>query len=306
MEVVVSTAMVAVILGCSASVLVVALHGIDNGASASVCARQANEALDQITSDLQVAVGVIERTNTSMAVTVPDRTGDGQPETIRYAWSGVAGAPLTKSVNGGAAESMADNVTYFNIDALLSTYGPVESQEMVLTSFDTAAGGTAMDWTVDPQHPCACYFKPRLPTNCVSWRVTRIKFYAMQNGPATESLTVRVRPADANRLPASGPLESVVVPESSLPSAYGWTEVQFLNVAGLGPSTGYCVEVRQTGASSVAATVRYQENGSPLNPDICWLTSSNGGTSWTAANDIDDMRIYVYGTVSTQGPPLWP
>ena len=125
--------MVSVIMVGAASALLIALHGIDGSASNAVRARQANEALDQITSDLQVAVGVVERTTTSMAVTVADRNGDGQPETIRYAWSGVSGDPLTRSVNGGAAESIADNVTYFNIDSLLATYGPIESQEMVLT-----------------------------------------------------------------------------------------------------------------------------------------------------------------------------
>jgi hypothetical protein len=303
MEVVVSTAMVAVILGCSTSVLVVALRGIDGGASNSLLARQANEALDQITSDLQVAVGVIERTNTSMAVTVPDRTGDGQNETIRYAWSGVAGAPLTRSINGGPADSLADNVTYFNIDTLLSTYGPIESQEMVLCSFDSSAGGSTKDYNVDGSHPCALYFKPHLPTNCVSWRVTRIKFRACQSGSNDGTLVVRVRQADANKAPTSLSLEAQTVLEATLPASYGWVEVQFMNVLGLSPTAGYCCEFDDTGAG-VAGNIQYQEGGT-FGTDASWLTSTNGGTGWTLETT-KQLRYFVYGTVSTQGPPLWP
>ena len=77
-----------------------------------------------------------------------------------------------------------------------------------------------------------------------------------------------------------------------------------MNVAGLSPTAGYCLEIRQTTSSGTAAVVQYQQNGQ-LNSDAWWVTSTNSGSTWTASAT-SEMRYYVYGTVSTQGPPLWP
>ena len=41
-------------------------------------------------ADLQLATGFTERTTKAATFTVPDRDGDSKPETLRYAWSGVA------------------------------------------------------------------------------------------------------------------------------------------------------------------------------------------------------------------------
>ena len=45
-----------------------------------------------------------------MTFTVADRTGDSAADTIRYAWSGVAGDPLTRQINAGTAVTVAANV----------------------------------------------------------------------------------------------------------------------------------------------------------------------------------------------------
>ena len=50
--------------------------------------------------------------------TVPDRTGDNAPETIRYAWSGTVGTSLTRQRNGGTAEPIATNVQSFTLTYL--------------------------------------------------------------------------------------------------------------------------------------------------------------------------------------------
>jgi prepilin-type N-terminal cleavage/methylation domain-containing protein len=305
MEVLISISILSVIMAGSTSAIVMALGGIDGSAGNAVRARAAGETLDLVTADLQVATGFTERTATSVTVTVPDRNGDGQPETIRYAWSGQAGAPLTRSVNGGAAESLADNVTYFNVDCLVQAFGPVESAEMVLTSFDSSAGGTQKDYEINNTTWCAEYFKPTLPINVVSWKITRVKFVAKQNAPSTETLSVEIRAADANSLPSASSLETVAVPETALPTSYGWVEVPFMNVANLNPKTAFCLVLRNAASSGKPACLQYQDGGT-LSANAGWDITSNGGSAWVGPNNYAEMRFYVYGTVSTLGPPLWP
>jgi hypothetical protein len=68
-------------------------------------------------AEVQYALTVTEYTATAITVTVPDRTdANTNPETIRYAWSGVAGAPVTRSYNGGAAVSVVPSVQSFTLE----------------------------------------------------------------------------------------------------------------------------------------------------------------------------------------------
>ncbi len=80
--------------------------------------------LDQITRDLGDALAFNERSSVSAAFTVPDRDGDGKPERLRYAWSGVAGDPITLQYGGSPAVKFATNVHHFNLNYLLRTVGP--------------------------------------------------------------------------------------------------------------------------------------------------------------------------------------
>ncbi len=67
-------------------------------------------------ADLRLATGFTERTDTAATFTVPDRNGDGQPETLRYAWSGNRGDPLTLSYNGAEPMIVARDVQDFSLN----------------------------------------------------------------------------------------------------------------------------------------------------------------------------------------------
>lgn len=73
---------------------------------------RANAAFAQhdLLADLKLATGFTERTDKAATFFVPDRDGDGRPETLRYAWSGVSGAPLSRSYNGVAAIPVVTDV----------------------------------------------------------------------------------------------------------------------------------------------------------------------------------------------------
>jgi hypothetical protein len=73
--------------------------------------------LADISADMQFAQAVPTATPKVFEATLPDRNGDGNPETIRYAWAGPAGAPLVRTYNGAAANRFANmydfKVTYY-------------------------------------------------------------------------------------------------------------------------------------------------------------------------------------------------
>ena len=106
------TAATVLLLGMASSVFLStsAFRASDRPAARRVSAAEAQR---QMLNDLRYARCFSERTPNAVTFTVPDRTGDGRPDTIRYAWSGMAGAPLTYSLNGSTPTNLADAVDSF-------------------------------------------------------------------------------------------------------------------------------------------------------------------------------------------------
>jgi prepilin-type N-terminal cleavage/methylation domain-containing protein len=123
-EVVLSLAVSSLIMLGVVSTMLVAQHGLAASAAMSDSASQTDRAIQMITLDVSLATAITERTDKAITLVVPDRTGDGQPETIRYAWSGTAGDPLTRQYNGGAPAILADKVYQFHMTYLLQTLQP--------------------------------------------------------------------------------------------------------------------------------------------------------------------------------------
>lgn len=114
-EMVLSLAIVAVLVGAMTSVMTLSLRAIDDRINPAGKTVRAAEAADLILADLAVAIAFTERTETSVSFTVPDRTGDGLPETIRYAWSGVAGDPVVREFNAHKDAEFLPDVRLFSL-----------------------------------------------------------------------------------------------------------------------------------------------------------------------------------------------
>lgn len=150
-EIVTSIGILSVLMWAMLSTMLIASKAIGSSDSKIAKISQGNNILQRITADLSLAQSFSERTATAVTFTVPDRNGDGSPETIRYAWSGTAGDPLTYQYNGGTVVNLAQDVHAFDLDYLLKTVTAAASQatapeteEMELVSHDYASVGT---WT---------------------------------------------------------------------------------------------------------------------------------------------------------------
>ncbi len=101
-----------------ASAIYISSQALDLDSSTSRQSAIASEVLGKLTADLALARSLSERTATAMTFDVPDRDGDHHPETIRYAWSGTPGDPLTYQYNGGTVFTLATDVQSLILNAL--------------------------------------------------------------------------------------------------------------------------------------------------------------------------------------------
>lgn len=302
LEMVVALAIMAVLMGGMTSAVVIATRAVDHESSLQARVSQAGDVLNRITADLAYATSFTERTATAVTFTVPDRDNDDELELIRYAWSGTGGDALTFEYNGADPVTIAEDVFDFDLTYLLTTVAPaspegVESEEMLLIYHDNGPQPTQVGFTVGDADWCAQYFLPKFPPNTIAWKITRIKFVAMKSGVAKGTNLVQIRPATAGRQPAGTVLEQSTVPEQWMTGTYSWFDVPFGTLADLDPHNGMCLVI--AGVDGPSSVVLYESGGSPMTPNTHFVTTHDGGATWSSPGDRDDLIFYVYGTVTT-------
>ena len=116
-EMVLSMTVMTVLLGGIASAMILASRAMPDLATPLKARADGYHAADGLATELFAAQTITARSATSVTFTVADRTvpPDNIPETIQYSWSGVAGQPLNRQYNGGAAGTVLDNVYQFNL-----------------------------------------------------------------------------------------------------------------------------------------------------------------------------------------------
>jgi len=312
-ELLVSVSILAVIATGLGSTILIASRATQLATAAE--ATSPTDASARLAADLQLATAFSERTDTAATFTVPDRDGDGMPEQLRYEWSGTPGDPLTLAYNNGAPKVVAENVQQFALSWLLSTEGsptpvPQESDEMLLIYHENVPGtGTIRSVNVSSTTFRGTYFLPVLPTNVISWKVTRVLFRGKQinGGPAT--VYAQIRTADENQFPSGTVLESLSRPGSALPGSWSWIEVPFTSVAEIDPEQGLCFGIGQ-GPGSASAKIRFEGmlSQATTTPQAHYVYTTDGGSTWQMKTPEykADFLFYVYGTVTTYGEPQWP
>jgi len=99
LEVMMSTVIVSMLMLAMSSVMVLSTRSIT---SQSEDVSKASDVIDEITTDLNLAMSFSEQTATAVTFTVPDRDGNAVSETIRYSWSGTPGDSIMRTYNGGS------------------------------------------------------------------------------------------------------------------------------------------------------------------------------------------------------------
>jgi prepilin-type N-terminal cleavage/methylation domain-containing protein len=302
-EVVLTVAVMGIIIVGIGSALMIAARAVPTARSVTTTTVAAAEAMDQVVADLQYAVSVSQRTATMIEFTVHDRNGDDIPETIRYSWSGTAGAPLTRQYNGGTVENVLTDVREFNLLYTLKTIStevpqPNESAETILVSFD--ANKNLYDYPIADTEQYAEYVFPALPANTISWKVTRVLLTAKLDGANAGQASVQLQwPTPGNQV--SGiVIEEKTLLESVLSTKYGTQEFTFSSAGGLAPTQGVWIVVKWL-ADAIACRIRGQSLGVTAT-NVVLADSTDKGLSWSTLAG-QSLLFTVYGTVTTAGTP---
>ena len=313
-EVVMSLAIVGTLMVGMVSAMMITSRSIRTEDTPLSKASRSTKALDDVVADLNIALAFTERTDKAVTFTVPDRNGDGDCETIRYAWSGTVGDPLTREYNGADPVIVADDVHQFDLSYLVEMASgsskvvppsAIESAEVELLSHDDGPGGTMRTSPVNKNSWIGSYVAPTLPTNATSWKVSRVLVRASATGLPTGLVEVEVQTADADGLPTGTVLASRTVSEVTLSDSMLWVDLSFSGVSGLDPDDGLCVVLRYVSGVGDAARIEHEQDSAPATPGLVFMTSTDMGTTWTESAS-DQLRIYVYGTYTTLGAPKWP
>lgn len=301
-ELVLSTAALTVLMGAVGSAIVITTHALPDGRSDAENLTESYFAAAQIADDLRTAISFTEKTATAITFSVPDRDNDSNPETIRYAWAGSPGNPLTRQYNGGTVATLAANVRDFNLAYDLTAVsvqnqspGNVEGSEELFIQQDTGNSTGTSQFALGTGTACAQSFQPVLPLDAVSWRVTRVKFKPSPAGGTSGVLAVGLHPVLGNGNPDNTPLDMVQVLESDM-VANNWYEVSFANAGGLDPTARYAIHFSKQSGGGSAGTIEVG-TGSLFTPNTTYYFDDGGGT-WFADTS-SDLRIWVWGTVTT-------
>ena len=266
----------------------------------------AGQTAEQLLEDLQDAIYITESTSASITFVVADRDGNGTHETIRYAWGGTDGDPLTRQYNDGNALAVVEHVQQFALGYLVRSateeyVAPdVESAETLLSAYKPPGGAVdgktfdvlANDWPGQ-------FFQPSLPADVLNWRLTRVSFRAAEGGGPKETIGVRLYAADPDGLPTGSIIDESLFPEHPLTAAYAWHNAVFADGANVAPrDDGFCVVFANNSGVGVAAKLRY-DNGPVVGEGR--LETQDAGSSYSY--DSGKVLMYeVYGTTIAANP----
>jgi hypothetical protein len=288
------TSLLMVSIGAS---MVIASRSLPSANAAPSTTIAGMAALTELGEDVSCATRVTERGARAITFTVADRNdADADAETIRYAWSGVAGAPLTRAYNGGTPVTVVSAVRSLTFSYLTRTASEsyeaksVQGPEIQLRGSETA--NNLADYGVDSDQFAAQYFKPTLPSGTKTFSVTRALYRAAPDGSADSTLLIQLRTALADMTPSTTILGQVSKTESSMSGSMSWYQASFSGdaVSGLSPRNGLALVLAGSDSNN-AAKVEYRGSNATL-ADAAWV---QGGPSWSTPTSAKAMQFHVYG-----------
>lgn len=293
-----------VAMAMSSTVLLGAVAAIGIGGRAfksaadGVRSASSTDALAQMSADVELALTFTEATGSAVSFYVPDRTGDGAPELIRYAWSGTDGDPLTRSMNGSTPVPIMPGVARLSLDYVVATVQgqptfavappPAPADELLFERQFTDSGAThtlgATSWV-------AAIVSPSISGS--RFRVTRVRIPMMAasgGGPVTVSLH-RVNMLTAT--PETTALATASALQADLPASLGAVEFDLSSAVDFTAGDYIAIAVSQGNGSSSGSVAL---EPSPQYLTDGWIATTSIAGLW-GVNATRDMPIEIYGVI---------
>jgi hypothetical protein len=261
---------------------------------------QAGETLHELARELSQTVSLDDTASDERTIQfrIPDRTGNGASERLRYQWSGQPGDPLELWLNDGAPRTLLENVHHFRLGYQTRTVEEVFEQESPQQLWVNQSGGLFQsNFHLDSGTGVGTDFRPSLPADAISWSVTEVSLRCRSSGSTDGIIRAQVTTADEWRRPAAV-IDELLLHESDLPSQMNWHTLSFPNAGGFVPGERACVLFLYEAGHQTAMTARI-ETLSLTTPETSLLTTEDGGGDWER-HSTADLLIRIRGTyVST-------
>jgi hypothetical protein len=265
----------------------------------STTASDVSGALFWMSQDIGEAVSIEQASEDRLAITVPDRDGDGAGEAIVYSWV-AASSSIQRQINGGTQELLVAGLADFDFSYFSHTqmtpgavaYGP----EQLLASYNSTLN--LHNTAVSSLNHRGQYIEPTLPDEAVNWIATRARLTMRESGDNDGRLTIQLRSA-VGRRPGGEILAEIELHEKKLPGAYAWVNLRFEPASkAIAAGQGVCL-VAQGRAADAAGELRYQDSNS-TGAGTDFVRSDDGGLHWTAPAG-QDLLFELYGAIGTPG-----
>jgi len=279
------------------SSIFVAMRSLPNSQTGVQATIRASKIVDQLATELESAIYISEHTATTLGFTVSDRTGDGIPERIRYAWTGTPGGALTRQFNGGASDVLVSSVNLFNLTpsftSVTEEYTGLAGEDPVESLLiDNSTGSGSSNKSVTSSTTMGQYFSLTLPANAYAWRPTRVQFMARRSSvPAVTQ--VQMRPAYSNLTPKNTVLEEYTLTNSQLSNSYDWVSVDFTQLQPLGSADGICLVLERTSGSTSVVVESIKGDGELTNSFL----------NFWSYNSKRSINCQLFGKFSRSGLP---
>ncbi len=301
-ELITAMAVSGILVGAMGVVLITASSPLETGTGTHDDERVAAEAIADFESDIAGATKFFELSDKAVWFEVPDRNDDGQPEHIRYEWSGKADDPLTRSTNGAPPAPIAVGVQDLSI-SYIKRPGLTEtvSAERLIAEFNTHPSSTEGFTAASSASRVAQIFRPALSADAATWTATRLQLKLKNNTAPDGTLRVSIVALEGANLPGSTTYASADIKESTYIGGGSIVEVSFATCDPIPAGQPVAILIQGLDGAAAAADVAYLASASATMPFNVWMaTTTNSGSTWQTYGQNRNLRFSVYGKVTTQ------
>ncbi|MBL8764524.1 MAG: type II secretion system protein [Phycisphaerae bacterium] len=299
-ELAASMAIMALLTGALASIVVLSTRAAATMRSEETVRGNLDACMTLIDLDARAATQVLRRGSLELDMLVPDRNGDGDPERIRYAWSGSPGAPLRRTYNTEDPYPVSPPLQSFalafeSISAPDAVTSPsTETAEMLLASNQATPNAS---FQLDQSNWCGHIITPTLPVGAIAWRVTRVQVQLRMSSARNGTTSIELRGVNSSGKPDPIVIDSSGLDEAAIGSTYAWFEAAFRGAGGLTPGSRIALTLNGEASSQrLEAGYVFAALGGSFTGMV---RTSNSGGSWTAV--LAGLAFRLYGTATLPG-----
>ena len=179
LELVLSLAITSVLAVAVSSAIFIATQSLPRSGDMLDAAVDMSLLDDALRGEVELATAILDVSDKRIEFLVADRDGDEIEERIELSWSGGAGTPLTRKVNGGAPVEVLSAVHTSTTAVRTSTPNTFVSTSAV-TPAASAIDGGFIDGGWSPLYPngrLGLRVLPPLPAPVTHWRLTGVDLY---------------------------------------------------------------------------------------------------------------------------------